>query len=630
VIACADQRLAVATLLLSYFRGREDHVAVASGPAFRPHPLPRPLPPEWLAARHLAGEVCLGFYLMDPRSRVWCSCVDFDDHPDHPDPAWRDKAAALHLWLVKAGLAPLAEVSASGRGAHVWLFFDEPVEAWLVRAWWALAAGKAGVPLREVYPRQDELSGKGLGNLVRYPLWNQSRFADPEDDWAPLPPADLARVEKTTAADLRSLAFALGETLERPAPAAGPAAPGELPPRVRQRLSRAGSLLARRWGGDTSGLKDPSRSALLQSVATELVRQFVPTPEIEAALRCWCVEHDYEKGDREDWIARTVGKAYEFVFARVEERSSATLDMRAACHAYLDTLERGGLGCVPSGLDKLDASIDGLAPGEVAVIAARPGHGKSAFALQWLDCAALSGLPCLLVSEEMAAVELGKRSLCYIDGQHADRWRGEVPRLRAAVESHYAPRAPLYVVEACNSVDRVEDVIDQFVGLHGVRLVAVDYLQLLSGRGPKKYDQVSDVSRRLKQCARRNDVPLLALCQLNRELERRAAAPKDPAADDAPRLPEPQLSDLRDSGQLEQDADLVLFLQWPHRYDPNLDPGAYLLWVKKRRNGPIRRGKIVTTFDPVRQTIGAPRKVPLEPRDPGGNGHADANGNGRH
>src|SRR5262249_4961724 len=84
------------------------------------------------------------------------------------------------------------------------------------------------------------------------------------------------------------------------------------------------------------------------------------------------------------------------------------------------------------------------------------------------------------------------------------------------------------------------------------------------------------------------------LAQLNREVDKRGGEH------------EPQLSDLRDSGGLGQDADLVLFLQWAHRYDPNLGPRKYVGFVKKRRNGPIRKPAVVTTFNPERQQIGRP------------------------
>src|SRR5262245_31295896 len=186
-------KLKTAELLLAHFKGRADHVAIGNPDGtFRPKKLPRPMQPGWMA-KHLGGQECLGFYLMTPDSQVWCSAVDFDNKPHCPDPEWQEKAAALYVYLQKAGLSPVAEISASGQAAHVWLFFEEPADAWVPRAFWAAVSQRLGFPFREVYPRQDRLAGKGMGNLIRYPLWNPSRFADPEDRVERMQPAPARR-----------------------------------------------------------------------------------------------------------------------------------------------------------------------------------------------------------------------------------------------------------------------------------------------------------------------------------------------------------------------------------------------------------------------------------------------------
>lgn len=589
-----------ARLLLNAFRGREDHVAVANEKGFAPQKLPSPMKPEWLQTRHLGKEKCLGFYLMTPESKVWCSCVDFDNKPTSPDPDWQGKVSTVALWLIKAGLCPLAEISASGNGAHVWLFFEEPTPAWMVRGFWRVVEKQTGVPFREIYPRQDQLDGKGLGNLVRYPLWNQSRFVDIEGDWETVPPIEaLATIRRTTGSELKELAFSLGQTIHQEPPRPrGPAttstvADAELPPRVKDRLDRKPhSFLARRWRGDRQGMKDNSTSALVLSIACELVRQYVPTAEIEAALRYWCSENDYPKGSEDRALSRCLGQAYEFVLSRIEEASATSALMRDCCHAYIDRIDRGEVIHVGSGIADLDSSIQGAAPGEMVVIGARPSHGKSAFALQWLDHAASQGLPGLMVSEEMSNTELGKRALLSITDLEEMAWdRNTVDFLRRDVDDHYQPRAPIHVVENCNSIDRVEDVIDQFCGVHGVKLVAVDYLQLLGSRKNSRYEEVTDISKRLKQAAKRNGISLLVLCQLNRDIENRSSF-------------EPKLRDLRDSGQIEQDADLILFLQYPFMYDPTADPRLFFVHAAKRRNGEIKQRQVKLSFQRERQSFG--------------------------
>jgi len=606
--------LEIAKRMLSLFRGRPDYVAVANDAGFAPQKLDRgELPAEWLKARHLDGVRCLGFYLMNQESCVYCSCVDFDNKPDRPDLDWKEKAERVYLWLQQADLCPVIELSQSGEAAHVWLFFDQPTPAWLVRQFWQIVSEQTGIVFQEIYPRQDFLTGKGMGNLVRYPLWNKSRFVDPEEDWQEQNTMDfLTRVKHVAAWELKEIALRLGKELKPQSAANGEgihqsamqaepqAVEPELPLRVQDRLKRTRSLLYRRWSGDTTGLKDPSRSGLLLSIATELVRQFVPTHEIVQALKLWGKDHDFDKVNRPDWIDRTVSKAYEFTFSKIEEASANLTQMKDACLAYIETLAGGGLLHIRSGHKELDKSVDGIAPGEMAIVAARPSHGKSAFILQWLDRAAADGLPSLLISEEMSQLELGKRALHSITHIHHDFWgRSTIDALKSHVDEHYSEKAPFYLIENVTTIDRAEDVIDQMCSLHGVRLVAVDYVQLLRARGNNRNEEVGSISRRLKQAAKRNNCGLIAASQLNREIDKRD-------------FHEPKLSDLRDSGQVEQDADLILFLQWPWKYDDTKPQNEYYIYCAKRRNGPIRDAKIQTIFTPHKQIIGTYYEMPKE------------------
>jgi replicative DNA helicase len=617
-----ENRLDLARLMLDVFKGREDVVAIPGEPTqdgketFKPYRLSKPMPAHWISDRHLAGKACLGVYTTDKLSRCWFSAVDFDNHPDHPDPLWQDKATKVFLWLQQAGLEPLAEVSQRGSGAHVWLFFDEPAPAWIVRAWWRGTLEKSGVPPVEIYPKQDELEEGKIGNLIRYPLWNQSRFCDPENDWSTLDASQaLKAIKRTNAAELKALAFSLGIELTRSAVPSVPtkvdtgASSPVLSLRVQDRLGRQSSLLARRWGGDMTGLKDQSRSALLLSIACELVRQYVPTPEIADAVRYWgCEQGMAEKVNRADWMSLTMSKAYEFVLLRTEEKSAAATNLHDACMSYLDTLERGEQLRFSSGVGMLDDSIEGVAPGEMCVIAARPSNGKTAFGCQWARNMAGCNVPCLIISEEMSAIMLGKRALQSFSNQSEQYWgRDTVPMLRNDVTRYFTGKAPIFIVENCNSIDRTEKVIEQFVGLHGVRFVVVDYLQLLKSKGNSRYEEVSDISMRLKQAAGRHDLAMLAMAQLNREVEKRKGN-------------EPQLSDLRDAGQIEQDADIVLFLQHPYRMNQKAwehDPTLFRVWCKKHRNGAIRHPFMEISFDLERQLFGVYRM----PGSNGTNGH---------
>lgn len=613
---CRVSELAVK--MLEAFRGREDHVAVGDDTAFHPHHVPNGIQPSWLDKRHLNGTRCLGFYVMTAESQCWTTCVDFDCHADQPDDAWLEKTEKVYFELTGAGLSPLVEFSQSGKGAHVWLFFREPVDGWLVRAWWRGLGERMEMRFREVNPKQERLSGKGLGNLVRYPLWNESRFVDPENEWATIEPVTaLKSVERRDAGDYKLLAFELGMSDLRPETSysrasTGPSGTGDgeprtsthtdqdtLSPRVKALVKADWSLLARRWRGDTEGMNDPSPSAIALSIATELVRLYVPTPEIETAIRCWCREHERERhAERPQWVAATVRKAYDFVIHRVEMKTAASATtFQDAAHGYLDLLERGDMRHIGSGIGELDDSIEGIAKGEVCVVAARPGHGKSAFAFQWVDSAALRGVPCLVISEEMSRNEVGKRRLLSISVAEQDHWPHIVPALRTHVDRYYDDREPVYLVENANSIDRVEELMDQYCRIHNVGLVAIDYLQLLrGGRDKSRYEDVTDISRRIKQATARNGCSTLLLCQLNREIEKRTGNEF-----------EPKLSDLRDSGGIEQDADLVLFLVWSFRINAKQyadDQVAYTIWASKRRNGAIKNPRVYTRFDASRQRIG--------------------------
>lgn len=592
----------LANLIVGLFRGRADKIAVAKEDgAFAPHNYAPDA--RVLAERHLCGKACLGFYLMNPQSNVYCSCIDFDNKEGNPNSKWREDAEHLYTALVSFGLTPLFEVSQSGSGAHVWLFFSEPTPAWLARSWWRGVERRTNLKFKEIYPRQDKLKDGGLGNLVRFPLWNQSHFADPSDEFKAIEPETaLAAVHKVTGGDLRLLAHQLGMGELAPEPTAlvvsGSAPDGSLMPlRVQRLLDRKNSLLARRWSGDTTGMTDPSNSAIAMSIAVELVRQYVPTPEVAAALRYWCKERGSAKGERDDWVDMTVTKAYDFIIQRNEKKSVDATTFEKACLAYLDQLEKGVPMFIPTGISSLDESMDGAGPGEVVIIAARPGHGKSALGFQWLDNASAFGTKGLIISEEMSAIQIGKRRLLSVSVMPQTMWSAdEIPVLREEVTNYHKGREPVYIVEGCNTIDRVEEVIDQFVTLYGVGIAAVDYLQLLGGRGTDRYEVVTDISRRIAQCAKRHNIPILVLCQLNRGVEGRP--------DNVPKL-----SDLRESGQIEQDADVVIFTQWVKKFDPNMPPDAYRIYVGKRRNGPIRRDVIDTTFDAERQHIGADNRV---------------------
>lgn len=247
---------------------------------------------------------------------------------------------------------------------------------------------------------------------------------------------------------------------------------------------------------------------------------------------------------------------------------------------------------IPTGFRDLDRITSGFQNSELVVLASRPSMGKTAMALNIAEYVTVDDnkMPVAIFSLETSASQLVQRMLCCragIDGQKVRRGfinpKSEWPEIiRAAGE---LTEAPIYINDsAALSVLELRAISRRLKSTYDVKLVIVDYLQLLRGTA-KRYDnrqqEISDMSRSLKALARELDVPVLLLSQLNREVENRPSK-------------RPQLSDLRESGAIEQDADVVLLLVRPDYYDPDDKPGIAELIVAKQRNGPV--GKLELHF----------------------------------
>ena len=568
------------TELIKYFRGRSEWIAVGHDNGFRPEKLEEPLTAERVAEEHLAQKQCIGFYLLDEQSRVWCSCLDFDNHPDNPDPDWRAKAQVFYHLLSERGLSPVMEVSSSGSGAHLWLHFSEPLPAHQVRSFWKKVAAHVEIPVSEIYPRQDTLDGKKLGNLVRLPGWNKSMFVD--EFWE----RTELEVRPVGIEDLVQVAAELGHSIDQHSEAPE----GDLSDRVREILKYPDSVLSRRWRCDTEGLKgDQSKSTLAFCICRELVYLYVPPDEIKAALKVWMVENDYLKHINDDrWINRTLKAAYKLMGERDRQPEKGEQDQDLAACARLFISQVGTHQYMTSGIRAIDQSIDGVARGELALLVARPGHGKSTLALQWLLHQSSLGNNTLMLSAEMSHYELGRRMIQMIVGGDEKTWINHRKTVETQIQKHFQEKNRPFV-RCLHSIAEVEDAIDQYVTSHAVSLVAVDYIQLLDGGKDGRYEEVTEISRRLKNAARTHNVGILALCQASRGVERRDNVSF-------------QLSDLRESGQLEQDADLVLASWWFGRgAETDSKDQRDEITALKRRNGPIRQAKMELRFVPEKQ-----------------------------
>jgi replicative DNA helicase len=248
---------------------------------------------------------------------------------------------------------------------------------------------------------------------------------------------------------------------------------------------------------------------------------------------------------------------------------------------------------VPTGYDDLDAKTSGLQPGDLLIVAGRPSMGKTSFALNMAEHVAIEvGLPVAVFSMEMGGAQLAMRMLSSVGRLDAHRVRtgklndDEWSRLSFALGKMH--EAPLYIDEtpALNPIDLRARARRLHRQCGKLGLIVIDYLQLMSsansGGGENRATEISEISRALKGLAKELSVPVMALSQLNRSLEQRPNK-------------RPVMSDLRESGAIEQDADVIMFIYRDEVYNPDSpDKGSAEIIIGKQRNGPI--GMIRLTF----------------------------------
>jgi replicative DNA helicase len=246
---------------------------------------------------------------------------------------------------------------------------------------------------------------------------------------------------------------------------------------------------------------------------------------------------------------------------------------------------------VPTNFSELDNVTQGLQSGELIILAARPSVGKTSFALNLARNAAVLGKkPVAIFSLEMSKESLVQRLLC--SEAHVDSFLLKTGQADAAAFSRIAQamdrltQAELWIDDTpALSISALRSRARRMRAQHGIALVIVDYLQLMhGGRQESRVQEVSDISSGLKSIAKELQIPVVALSQLSRESERRTDR-------------RPQLSDLRDSGSIEQDADIVLFLYREGMHNQEIDKSQTLLIVSKNRNGPVRDIDLVFVAD---------------------------------
>jgi replicative DNA helicase len=246
---------------------------------------------------------------------------------------------------------------------------------------------------------------------------------------------------------------------------------------------------------------------------------------------------------------------------------------------------------VPSGIIDLDKLTAGFQKGDLIIIAGRPSMGKTALALTVARNAAIeSKSPTAIFSLEMSSDQLGQRLLtseARVDNSHVRR--GSLPSGKwknINIASGKLAQAPLYIDDTpALSILDLRSRARRLKRERNIELIIVDYLQLMQGpkNSENRQNEISQITQSLKALAKELNIPVIALSQLSRAVEQRTKK-------------EPMLSDLRESGAIEQDADVVIFLYRPSVYDKedqDLKGLAYLI-VAKQRNGPT--GRVTATF----------------------------------
>lgn len=261
--------------------------------------------------------------------------------------------------------------------------------------------------------------------------------------------------------------------------------------------------------------------------------------------------------------------------------------------------KEGGIRGVPTGFPELDSMLSGLHPSDLVILAARPSVGKTSLALDIArNTAVRHGTPVGIFSLEMSSEQLIDRMLAaesYVDSWKmrtgAIRAEDDFAKIRDALES--LSKAPIFIDDKPgNNILSMRAVARRLKREHGIGLLIVDYLQLMAPVGAKASDslvqQTTEISRSLKSLARELEVPVLALSQLSRAVEQRGGKPR--------------LSDLRDSGSIEQDADVVMFIHREDKRSPDSErTNIAEILIEKHRNGPT--GRLELYFDEKRATF---------------------------
>ncbi len=361
---------------------------------------------------------------------------------------------------------------------------------------------------------------------------------------------------------------------------------------VSARLKQSGKLdLA---GGDfyLIGLTQKiSSSAHIEFHARIILQKFIQRSLIRISSEI--IEDCFdETTDVFDLLDKSEAKFYEVTQGNIKKSSETAQSLVIQAKKRIEEIaNKEGMSGIATGFAKLDELTSGWQPSDLVIIAARPGMGKTAFVLSMARNVAIDfQQPVALFSLEMSSVQLITRLISSETGLTSEKLRTgklekhEWEQLNTKVKD--LEKAPLFIDDTPSlSIFDLRAKARRLASQHGIKLIIVDYLQLMtagnSGKGGNREQEISTISRNLKALAKELEIPVIALSQLSRAVETRTGSKR------------PLLSDLRESGAIEQDADIVSFIYRPEYYkidewddenqSPTKDQAEFI--VAKHRNG---------------------------------------------
>ncbi|BAO74476.1 replicative DNA helicase [Winogradskyella sp. PG-2] len=334
-----------------------------------------------------------------------------------------------------------------------------------------------------------------------------------------------------------------------------------------------------------------SSSAHIEFHARIILQKYIQRSLIKISSEI--IEEAYdETKDVFDLLDNAEAKLYEVTQGNVKKSTETAQSLVIQAKKKIEEISnKEGMSGIPSGFDKLDKLTSGWQPSDLIIVAARPGMGKTAFTLTMArNVAVNSNIPVAFFSLEMSSVQLITRLISSETGLSSEKLRTgklekhEWEQLNVKVKT--LEKAPLFIDDTPSlSIFDLRAKARRLASQYGIKMIMIDYLQLMTAGGSQKggnrEQEISTISRNLKALAKELSIPVIALSQLSRAVETRGGSKR------------PLLSDLRESGAIEQDADIVSFIYRPEYYkidewddeerSPTEGQGEFI--VAKHRNG---------------------------------------------